>query len=63
MPIALNCWVEPTIKLGEGFGVTAISERSGAIFVVEVVVVVDDGVDEQDAMTKIKAITNPIARK
>ena len=61
--MAVNCWVEPMIKFAGGFGVTAISESAGATLVVDVVVDVDEGVDEQATIANVKAITSARVRK
>jgi phosphosulfolactate phosphohydrolase-like enzyme len=53
--------VEPTVKLAGEAGDTAIEDSVGAGAVVEVVADVD--VDEQDAMTIVKAAINPMVRQ
>ena len=51
------------IKFAGGFGVTAISESAGTTLVIDVVVDVDEGVDEQDTIANVKAITSARVRK
>ena len=54
VPIATNCWADPTAKLATA-GVTAMEIKFGAGLDV-------DG-DEQVAMTKVKAVISPVARQ
>ena len=42
---------------------TAISESAGATLDVDVVADVDEGVDEQDTVTRVKAVTSARVRK
>jgi hypothetical protein len=51
----MNRWVEPTAKLAGEYGVTEIETNVAVDFVVDAL--------EQDAIPRVKAIINPIARQ
>jgi hypothetical protein len=63
VPVAVNCWVEPTAKLAGEAGATAIEDNVGALVVAVVIVVEDEGFDEQAVAPKVRAAINPMTRK
>ena len=63
VPVAVNCMVNPTAKLGNVAGVTAIEDKVAVGVVVDVDVVLDVDVDEQDAITVISTIIIAIVRQ
>ena len=63
VPVAVNCWVEPTIKLAGEAGVTAIEDNVGVLVVAVVIVVEDEVFDEHAVAPKVRAAINPMTRK
>ena len=63
VPVAVNCWVEPTIKLAGEAGATAIEDNVGVSVVAVVIVVEDEAFDEHAAAPKVRAAINPMVRK
>jgi hypothetical protein len=63
VPVALNCWVEPTAKLAGEAGATAIEDNVGVFVVAVVIVVEDEAFDEHAAALKVRAAINPMIRK
>ena len=59
----MNCWVEPTIKLAGEAGATAIEDNVGVFVVVIVVVVEDEVFDEHAVAPKVRVAINPMIRK
>jgi hypothetical protein len=59
----VNCWVEPTIKLAGEAGATAIEDNVGVFVVVIVVVVEDEVFDEHAVAPKVRVAINPMIRK
>jgi len=57
VPIAVNCWTSPTIKLGGEIGVTAMEDNISEFELVTAFV------DEQAATLRAKEVTNPKIRK
>jgi hypothetical protein len=63
VPVAVNCWVEPTIKLAGEAGATAIEDNVGVLVVAVVIVVEDEVFDEHAVAPKVRAAINPMTRK
>jgi hypothetical protein len=63
VPVAVNCWVEPTAKLACEAGVTAMEDNVGVLVVAVVIVVEDEAFDEHAVAPKVRAAINPMIRK
>jgi hypothetical protein len=63
VPVAVNCWVEPTAKLACEAGVTAMEDNVGVLVVAVVIVVEDEAFDEHAVAPKVRAVINPMIRK
>ena len=59
VPVAVNAWVEPTVRLAGEAGSTSIEFNVGVV----VDGTVDVDVDEQAAMTMVSVAINPMVRQ